>query len=119
MILMQKILKSIYKWMKEIAEEHSPDLLNSLKNTPVTERIFFNHLFLDGIFVLNKGLVYIDTFNFELPAHKVPEDHIWVYSKANELEFLWLLLNNIHELLFWNPSNLHEYIDKTPFTFDN
>ena len=88
-------IKTVFNWMKEISEEDEYNL-GQLRNTIGEGRAYFNHLFIDGIFVLGKGYVYLDALPFRselesvalMERMEVPTDHIWIYGEENELPVL-------------------------------
>ena len=59
--------------------------LDDLRNTNPGERGFFDHLFVDGVFVLGKGFVAVDSLRFESTVERaikqglpVPPGEIWI-----------------------------------------
>ena len=109
-------IKTVFNWMKEISAEDEYNL-GQLRNTPGKDREFFNHLFIDGIFVLGKGYVYLDALPFRsalesatLKRMEVPTDHIWIYGEKNELPLLWILINQLSEKYLWNDIDLTKYM---------
>ena len=75
-------IKTVFNWMKEISAEDEYNL-DQLSNTPGEDRAYFNHLFIDGIFVLGKGYVHLDVLPFQstiesviLQGTKVSTDYI-------------------------------------------
>lgn len=111
-----KNIKTVLKWMKEVSAEGEFNL-DKLKSTSGKDREFYNHLFVDGVFVLGKGYVHLDVLPFEsilealaLRGDDVPTDNIWIYAEENELPFLWILINELSERFLWNNINLTEYL---------
>lgn len=106
-------IKTVFNWMKEISAEDEYNL-GQLRNTPGKDREFFNHLFIDGIFVLGKGYVHLDALPFRsvlesaalIERMEVPTDHIWIYGEENELPILWILINVLSEKYLWNEIDL-------------
>ncbi len=107
-----KEIKTVVEWMQEISAEDNYNL-DKLRETEPGKRPFFPNWFLDGIFVLNKGFVFIDAMPFEsllTNQPKVPQDHIWVFGEHNELEILWVALNLASEKLLWNDAQIDRYL---------
>lgn len=104
-------IKKVIEWMKEISSKENYNL-DSLRTTVAKDRYFFPHLFLDGVFVLNKGCVFLDGGILESPILHYPQaslDHIWVYFQEKELEILWIMLNLINATLLWNQPRITDY----------
>ncbi len=104
-------IQKVAEWMKEVAAEDEYNL-TTLKETDPADRYFFPNLFLDGIFVLNKGYVSIDASPCQSPSMErpeVPKDHIWILGEDGELENLWALVNIVSEKLLWNYIDLGDY----------
>lgn len=104
-------IKQVLKWMKEIAGKEDYNL-DSLRAMPAKDRHFFPHSFLDGVFVLNKGCVFLDGGIIESPIVRdtdTPLDHIWLYFKERELEVFWVILNLINASLLWNLPSIENY----------
>ena len=109
-------IETVLGWMIEIAEEDDFGL-DELKKAEPKNRPFFNHLFLDGIFVLGKGFVLIDSLPFEswvgramrqsLPV--LPEE-IWIHGSERELELLWVILTAVNEKLLWSGFDFARYL---------
>lgn len=100
------------EWMKEVVEEDDYNL-DALRTTAPSERSFFPHYFLDGVFVLNKGYVAIDALPLQSPMAAQPDtprDCIWLSSPEAELEYLWAIINIASEKLLWNEFKLGEYL---------
>ncbi len=105
-------IKTVAKWMQEVAEEDDYRL-KELCEADFASRNFFPHLFLDGVFVLNKGYVCIDAMPFQSPCvaqPDIPKDHIWLFGDQAELEYLWAAVNLAGEALFWNELDLGAYL---------
>lgn len=108
-------IKTVLDWMKQVSTEDDFNL-DQLRNTPGENRAYFNHHFLDGVFVLGKGYVHLDVLPFQsviqtchLKEMPISSDHIWVYEENNELLVLWLLLNVLSEKYLWNNIDLAGY----------
>lgn len=104
-------IKKVAEWTQEVAAEDKYGL-DLLAETKPEERSFFPQKFLDGIFVLNKGYVCVDSMPFQSPSigHDVPKDHIWIYGEDGELEYFWAAVNLASEKLFWNDLDLGAYL---------
>ncbi len=105
-------MKTIQKWMKEIASEDDYNIVG-LTQAEAKHMPFFPHLFLDGVFVLNKGYVHLDAMPWVSAREQnpdIPTDHIWVYRENHELEVLWAAINMISEKLLWNRFEVGEYL---------
>ena len=109
-------ITTILDWMKQISTEDEYNL-DELRNTPGENREYFNHLFIDGVFVLGKGYVHLDVLPFQsvlqslhLEEKPVPINHIWIYGKENELLVLWILVNELSEKYLWNNIDLTRYL---------
>ena len=109
-------LDTMLRWMKEVSSEDQYNI-SGLKAENGGNREFFNHLFVDGVFVLGKGFVCLDSLPFEsrLQAIRrsgisISENSIWVCGEDNELILLWLLVNVLGEKYHWNNIQLEKYI---------
>lgn len=107
---------TILNWMKEVSSEDEYNI-DALKVAEGDERDYFNHLFIDGVFVLGTGFVCLDSLPFESRLHaahrmgiSITTDHVWVYGEDNELIFLWILINVLAEKYHWNNIDLGEYL---------
>ena len=102
--------------MKEVSEEDEYNL-DELRNSSGDGRPYFNHLFIDGVFILGKGYVHLDALPFESVLQtltqdgtRVKTDHIWVYGEENELPILWIIVNELSEKYLWNNIGLTTYL---------
>ena len=109
-------IETVLNWMKQVSAEGDYNL-DQLRNTPGEGRPFFNHLFIDGVFILNKGYVCLDTLPFDSILHllnqqveQAPEDHIWFYGKKSELLRLWTLVTELSEKYLWTDIDLTGYM---------
>lgn len=109
-------IETVLNWMKEISTEDEFNL-DELRNTPGENREYFNNLFIDGVFILGKGYVYLDVLPFGsalqspgLHGKKISNAHIWVTGKEHELPLLWILVNELSEKYIWNNIDLTEYL---------
>ena len=57
-------IETVLNWMMAVSKEDGFGL-DDLRNSNPGERGFFNHLFVDGVFVLGKGFVAVDSLPFE------------------------------------------------------
>ncbi len=113
---------TILGWMKEISSDGGYRI-EELERANDDGREYFNHLFIDGVFVLGKGFVCLDSLPFQSrlqAARKLNSslgtDNIWLYGTENELIFLWLLINVLSEKYHWNNINLGEYLGTFHFS---
>ena len=109
-------IETLLSWMKEISSEDDYGL-DRLRSTDGSRREYFNHLFVDGVFVLGKGFVCLDSLPFEsrlqaASRHNRPmtRDHIWVYATDSELILLWMLINVLGENYHWNSIEFGSYL---------
>lgn len=109
-------IETVLKWMAEVSLEDD-FRVDDLKKTKPEDRQFFNHLFLDGVFVLGKGFVTIDSLPFESQVARAIQDganiapeEIWMHSPERELEILWVVLTAVNEKLLWNNFNFGQYL---------
>ena len=116
-----KKIETVQKWLKEISEEDDYGI-DGLRGTEPDERGFFNHSYIDGVFVLGRGYVYLDSLPFRSQIADaidrdldVPSSSVWVSGKDNELLFLWALLNEINARLMWGEAQLLQYIGRLAF----
>ena len=116
-----KKIETVQKWLKEISEEDDYGI-DGLQGTEPDERGFFNHSYIDGVFVLGRGFVYLDALPFRSQIADaidrdldVPSSSVWVSGKDNELLFLWALLNEINARLMWGEAQLLPYIGRLAF----
>ena len=111
-----KRIETVLNWLKEISQEDDYRL-EALADTPPGERFFFNHNFVDGVFLLGRGYVTLDALPFASHVDRaiqkgmpVSPREIWVWGKEKELLILWALLNQINALLLWGEADLNSYI---------
>ena len=108
---------TIKGWMKEISNEDDYKL-EALRSIDPKERFFHPHMFIDGIFVLQRGYAYVDTLPFQSPLVGNPDisrDHMFVFGKNRELFLLWALISELNQLLFWNEWEVFDYLDGVTF----
>ena len=72
---------------------------------------------MDGIFVLGKGYVLIDSLPWDSPVGRaiqdgleVPTTAIWIHSSERELEILWMVISALNEKLLWNTFDMGPYV---------
>ena len=111
-------VRTIRKWMKEISEEDEYNLAE-LQSIDPNKRPFHTHLFIDAIVVLGNGYVYVDSLPFQSPIvvdPEIPKSHIWVVGEGQELLWLWTLISELNQLLFWNDWEVLDYTEGINFT---
>lgn len=111
-----KKIETVQKWLIEISEEDDYGL-DSLRGTEPDNRGFFNHNYIDGVFVLGRGFVFLDALPFQSQIADaidrgldVRSSSIWVSGKDNELLMMWALLNQVNARLMWGEADLLSYI---------
>ncbi|MCY3985528.1 MAG: hypothetical protein OXF23_00565, partial [Candidatus Dadabacteria bacterium] len=79
-------IETVFRWMKEISANDQYNVAG-LVNTEADERPYFNHLFIDGVFVLGKGYVLLDALPSGSGLHaarrcgrSVTSDHVWIHG---------------------------------------
>ncbi len=109
-------IATVLNWMMDVSKEDSFGL-DDLRSTNPGERGFFNHLFVDGVFVLGQGFVAVDSLPFESPVERAIEQgfpvspsEIWIHSPERELEFLWAIINQLNEKLLWSNFVMSGYL---------
>lgn len=111
-----KKIETVHRWLEEISGEGEYGL-GALEDTDPEERAFFDHKFVDGVFVLGRGFVTLDALPFHSHiSHaieaglEVPKNAVWVSSAEQELLMLWALVNEANARLFWNQDDLTTYL---------
>ena len=119
-----KRIETILKWLKELSTEDDYGL-DTLKAADPRGRSFFNHSFIDGVFVLGRGFVFVDTLPFHSQIAAAIEkglaispNEMWVFGKDHELLMLWAALNEINSFLLWSEHDLASYIGTIGFYLD-
>ena len=111
-----KKIETVLNWLKEISKEDEYGL-DALRDTEPGKRFFFNHHFVDGVFVLGRGFVTLDATPFA--SHiasaidmglKVSPEEVWVYGREQELLTLWAFINQVNACLLWSEEDLNSYI---------
>ena len=100
--------------MKDVAASDDYGL-DRLKETHPSERTFFSHTFIDGVFLLDRGFVLVDSQPFmSLLANHDKADkmlkYIWACSDQDELTMLWVLINFLNRELLWNNFEFTNYL---------
>ena len=111
-----KRIETVLKWLNEISAEDEYGI-DALSRTEPSARSFFNHRFVDGVFVLGRGFVTLDALPFESHVTRALDSGIevspravWVYGREHELLLLWALINQINACLLWSEADLNSYI---------
>ena len=114
-------IETVLRWMMDVSLEDE-FRLDDLKKAKLEDRYFFNHMFLDGIFVLGKGFVLIDSLPFESQVGRaiqkglpVPSEEIWIHGSERELEMLWIVLTAANEKLLWSNIEFETYLGAVQF----
>ena len=109
-------IETVLKWMTDASREDDFGL-DGLRDTKPGERGFFNHLFVDGVFVLGQGFVAVDALPFRSPVERaikegvpVPSSTIWIHGPERELEYLWAIINQLNEKLLWSNFEMSSYL---------
>ena len=76
------------------------------------ERVNYNNLSLDGVYILNRGYVHIDTEPFQhgIKVKELNPTYIWNYGKSDTLMMLWIYINYVTRMLSWNHFELTDYL---------
>lgn len=113
-----KKIETLLNWMKEVAAKEFYNL-EALRETDPEERAYFQHLFIDGVFVLGRGYVVVDSLPIRSPLARYIEegnsgswDHIWIYNNRDELTFLWGVVNHLNWAAIWEEVDFSKYIGK-------
>ena len=114
-------IETVLQWMIAVSKEDDYGL-DSLRKTKPENRPFFDHLFIDGIFVLGKGFVFIDALPFESQIGRaiqkgleVQSSEIWVQGLSRELEMLWISISTLNEKYLWNTFDMSTYLGSVNF----
>ena len=120
-----KRIETVLRWLKDISQEDEYGL-TALSDTEPGGRFFYNHHFVDGVFLLGRGYVTLDALPFESHIDraikndlKVPTKSIWVWSGEKELLMLWALINQINACLLWGEADLNSYIGMIEMSIDD
>lgn len=118
-----KNIDTVARWMQETSQSEDYGL-ELLRETPPEQRDFFRHNFIDGVFILNRGFVLVDS----LPFRSILVDnedidgileYIWIICPEQELTMLWALINTLNHKLLWNTVEITHYLGEMPFRMSN
>lgn len=117
-----KYISTVLGWMKEASESDDYNLTQLKKEHP-DQREFFDHTFIDGVFILQRGFVVVDALPFQsliAGRHDVGDclEHIWISSPEQELTVLWALINTLNRSMLWNTSDVTPYLGTVRFRSD-
>ena len=111
-----KRMETVLNWLKDISQEDDYGV-EALSEAEPDERFFFNHHFIDGVFLLGRGYVTLDALPFQSYVGQsiemgVPASPraVWIWSRQNELLMLWALINQVNARLLWGEADLTSYI---------
>ena len=114
-------IETVLRWMREISAECDYGL-DQLGVCNPEDRAFFDHKFIDGIFVLGKGFVVVDALPFESKVGRaiqmgleVPPSEIWIHGSERELEILWILISTVNEKLLRSNFEMEGYLGMVQF----
>ena len=114
-------IETVFRWMREISAEDDYGL-DRLRACNAEDRQFFDHQFVDGIFVLGKGFVVVDALPFESQVARaiqmgleVSPSEIWIHGSKRELEILWILISALNEKLLWSTFDMARYLGMVEF----
>ena len=114
-------IETVFRWMREISAEDDYGL-DGLGACNPEDRQFFDHQFVDGIFVLGKGFVVVDALPFESQVARaiqmgleVSPSEIWIHGSERELEILWILISTLNEKLLWSNFEMERYLGVLQF----
>ncbi len=118
-------IETVHNWLKDVAAEADYGI-DSLRECTPAERSFFDHRFIDGVFVLGRGFVFLDSLPFESKIHQaidmgynISPREVWIYARERELLMLWAIVNEINRRLLWSESDLTDYFGIVNFMLDN
>ena len=117
-----KNISTVLGWMKEVSESDDYNL-TQLRTTHPADRGFFNHTFIDGVFILQRGFVLVDGLpicSLVAGRHDVGDclEHIWISSPEQELTVLWALINTLNRSMSWTTSDVTPYLGTVRFRSD-
>ena len=120
-----KKIETVLKWLKDLSQEDEYGL-DALADTPPDKRFFFNHSFVDGVFLLGRGYVTLDALPFGSHVDRAIQNGmpvsprtIWSWSRERELLILWALVNQINAFLLWGEADLNSYIGRVGMFLDD
>ena len=115
-------IETVLRWMIAISKEDDYGS-DRLRQTNPEDRGFFDHLFVDGIFVLGKGSVLVDALPFEIQIARaiqkgldVQPSEIWAHGLGRELEMLWVSISTLNEKYLWNTFDMSTYLGLVNFS---
>ena len=90
----------IYTLARRLTDVHE-ELGISFKELVTTQpgdRHLYNNPSIDGVFILNKGYVYLDSapFLIDIETKEAYPDHIWQCGDADALMLLWIYVDEIN-----------------------
>ncbi|MXW25258.1 MAG: hypothetical protein F4Z77_03000 [Dehalococcoidia bacterium] len=111
-----RTIDTLVRWLWEVANEDD-FRLHELTETEPDKRSFFPHLFIDGVFVLGVGFVFLDALPWRSHVDiaieegvNVRQSAIWISGEEHELLVLWAAINAVNERLLWNVGRLDDYL---------
>lgn len=118
-----KNIHTVLKWMKDVSASDDYGL-DRLRETHPSNRHFFDHTFIDGVFLLDRGFVLVDSQPFEsfLLNHADVDsvlNHIWIRGSEDELTTLWILINLLNESLLWNSVDPTDYLGQVSMVYED
>ena len=100
--------------------------VEALRDKEPGSRAFFRHHFVDGVFLLGRGFVTLDSLPFKSQIEYAIEDGktispraVWVWSREKELLMLWALINQINAYLLWGEADLTSYLGNIGMFIDD
>ena len=118
-----KNIHTVLRWLQEVSRRDNYNLSN-LRQTHPSQREFFHHTFIDGVFLLGRGFVLVDSLPFQSflaerdDIERVSE-YIWLTCTEQELTMLWTLINTPNQKLLWNELEITHYLGEMPFRMSN
>ena len=98
-----KKLETVLRWLEEVHEELGISF-NELVATPPRDRHDYANPSIDGIFVLDKGYVFLDAapFSRNIEEREAHPGLIWRCGLSDTLMVLWIYVNEVNKMLAWN-----------------
>lgn len=113
-----KRMDTVARWFANL-EAKDDYGLDPLRTAPPEDRAYFPHRFVDGVFILNRGYVYVDALPFESVVAGQPEDvyrrHVVFSGDGHELLLLWAIICQANVGLYWNRLDVTDYLGATQF----
>ena len=118
-----KDIETVLRWLQELSRLDDYNL-STLRQTDPKQRDFFNHTFIDGVFLLGRGFVLVDSLPFRSLLAESDDidgvsEYIWIKCPEQELTMLWALINTLNQKLLWNEFEITRYLGKMPFSMSN